>query len=50
MTLTPVDDNQTLCSVWNSRKEQNIAIRVSYQKLQQDGCKIYTISKIEELE
>jgi hypothetical protein len=50
MTLTPVEDNETLCSVWNSRQEKTVDVRVSYQKLQQSGCKIYTISRIEELE
>jgi hypothetical protein len=50
MTLTPIDDNQTICAVWNSRKEQSIAVRVSYQTLQQDGCKIFTIRKVEELD
>jgi hypothetical protein len=50
MTLTPIADNQTVCAVWNSRKEQSIDVRISYQKLQQNGCKIYTISKIEELD
>ena len=49
MTLTPIEDNQTLCLVWNSRREEAIPIKVSYQKLQQNGCKIYTISKLEEL-
>lgn len=50
MTLTTVNDNQTICSVWNSRKEQTVEVRISYQKLQQGGCKIYTISKIEEID
>jgi hypothetical protein len=50
MTLTPVKDNQTFSSIWNSRKEQSIPVRISYQKLQQEGCKIYTITKIEELD
>jgi hypothetical protein len=50
MNLTPIEDNQTLCTVWNSRREESLDLRVSYRKLQQNGCKIYTISRIEELE
>ena len=50
MTLTPIQDNETLCTVWNSRKQESIPVKVSYQKLQQNGCKIYTISKLEELD
>ncbi len=50
MTLTPIQDDQTLCTVWNSRKQESIPVKVSYQKLQQNGCKIYTISKVEELD
>ncbi len=50
MTLTPVQDNELLCTLWNSRREEPISVKISYQKLQQDGCNIYTISRIEELD
>ena len=50
MTLTPIQDDQTICTVWNSRREESISVKVSYQKLQQNGCKIYTISKVEEID
>jgi hypothetical protein len=50
VTLTPIEDTETLCTVWNSRREESVALRVSYQFLQQNGCKVYTIRKIEELD
>ena len=50
MTLQPVSDNQTLCTLWNSRQEEFIPVKISYQKLQQRGCKVYTISKVEVLD
>jgi hypothetical protein len=50
MTLTLIQDDQTLCTIWNSRRQESVSVKVSYQKLQQNGCKIYTISKVEELD
>jgi hypothetical protein len=50
MTLTPIEDNQTLSTLWNSRREESIPVKISYQKLRQNGCDIFTIRKVEELD
>jgi len=41
---------QKSCLVWSSRRERNIALRVYYDLREQDGCRIYTIGRIEEAE
>jgi hypothetical protein len=38
------------CVVWSSRLERNIAMRVTYDIRQQDGCKIFSLSQIQILE
>src|SRR5947208_7053687 len=41
---------QKSCLVWSSRRERNIALRVYYDLREQDGCRMYTIGRIEEAE
>jgi hypothetical protein len=41
---------QKSCLAWSSRRERNIALRVYYDLREQDGCRIYTIGRIEEVE
>jgi hypothetical protein len=50
ITLIWTENRQMLSSVWSSRKERAVAVRIQYQKEQRDGCKIYTICKVEELD
>jgi hypothetical protein len=38
------------CVVWSSRRERDIAMRVSYDIREQDGCKIYTLGEVQVLE
>ena len=41
---------EKLCVVWSSRLERKVAMRVSYDIRQQDGCKIFNLSQIQILE
>ena len=41
---------QKTCVVWSSRRERNIALRIYYDLREQDGCKIYSIGRVEEVE
>ena len=36
------------CVIWSQRRERNIALRVYYELLEQDGCKIYLLRNIQE--
>jgi len=40
---------QKTCVVWSSRRERNIALQVAYDLREEDGCKIYSIGRIEEI-
>jgi len=40
---------QKTCVFWSSRRERDISLRVYYDVLEQNGCKIYGITRVEEL-
>jgi hypothetical protein len=40
---------QKTCVFWSSRRERDIALRVHYDFREQDGCKIYGITLVEEV-
>ncbi len=40
---------QKTCVVWSSRREHNISLRIYYDTCELDGCKIYALSRIDEL-
>lgn len=51
MTQTnPVQQLQKLSHVWTRRREKQIAVRIYYDLRQENGCKIYCLNQIEELE
>jgi len=45
-TLLP----QKSCLVWSRRRERDITLQVYYEVQEQDGCKIYTVDRVQELE
>lgn len=49
--MTEIDSTTLLeksCTVWSSRREREIALRVYYYVLEQDGCKIFALQRIQE--
>ena len=40
---------QKTCVFWSSRRDRDIALRVHYDFREEDGCKIYGITLVEEL-
>lgn len=40
---------QKTCVFWSSRKERDISLRVYYDIQDQNGCRIFGITKVEEL-
>jgi len=40
---------QKTCVIWSSRRERNISLRIYYDKCELDGCKIYALSRVDEL-
>jgi hypothetical protein len=42
--------SQKSCLVWSHRRERDIALRVYYEVQEQDGCKIYIVNRVQELE
>lgn len=47
LNLTPFLEKS--CVVWSSRREQSLAVRVYYEAHEQDGCRIYTLHRYEEV-
>ncbi len=48
MTNSSVETIQKLSTVWSSRQEKQISVKVEYQKWQEGGCKMFCLSRIEE--
>jgi hypothetical protein len=48
------ENNSTIvektCVAWSSRREREISLPVSYSVREQDGCKIYTLGRVQVLE
>jgi hypothetical protein len=40
---------QKTAVIWSHRREREIALRIYYHMCEQDGCKIYTLNRMEEL-
>ena len=47
---SPVQQLQKLARIWSERREKQIAVRIHYDLREENGCKIYSLSRIEELE
>jgi hypothetical protein len=41
---------QKLLSVWSVRRKRFVSVRVLYQQLEDRGCTVYFLSRVEELE
>jgi len=40
---------QKTCVFWSSRRERDISLRVYYDVQDQNGCRIYGITQVEEI-
>lgn len=40
---------QKTCVVWSSRRERDISLRVYYDVQDQNGCRIYDITQVEQI-
>ena len=40
---------QKTCVIWSSRRERDISLRIYYDVQELDGCRIYALSRVEEL-
>jgi hypothetical protein len=49
MNETTSETLQKTCVVWSSRRERDISLRIYYDRWEQDGCKIYALSRVDEL-
>jgi hypothetical protein len=49
-TTNAVQTIQKMSRVWSSKRECEIAVRIQYQVHIEDGCKIYQLGRVEELE
>jgi hypothetical protein len=38
------------CVVWSRRRERDIALRVFYDVRELDGCRIYTLNQVQEMD
>lgn len=47
-TTSPVLQKACLC--WARRRERDISLRVYYDLREQDGCKVFTVEYVEELD
>jgi hypothetical protein len=43
-TLQPVEKT---CVIWSARQQKELALRVSYDLREQDGCRIYSLRSVE---
>ena len=41
---------QKLSTIWSSRRNLNITVAVTYQLREENGCKIYKLNQIQELD
>lgn len=46
----PVQQLQKICRIWSRRREEQIAVRISYGVREQNGCKIYSLNQIEDVD
>ncbi len=46
----PIQTIQKISKVWSSKRECQIAVRIQYEMRVEDGCTIYKIGKVEELD
>ena len=49
-TQNTVKSVEKMSRVWSSKRECEIAVRIQYQIHTEDGCRIYQIGQVEELE
>jgi hypothetical protein len=41
---------EKLAKIWSSRREQEIAVQVQYEVVEDNGCRIYQINMIQEVQ
>jgi hypothetical protein len=41
---------EKLAKIWSSRREQEIAVQVQYEVVEDNGCRIYRINMIQEVQ
>ena len=46
----PIQTLQKTSNIWSSKRECQIAVRIHYQIRVEDGCKIYKLGQVEEIE
>ena len=46
----PIQNLQKLSQVWSSKRECQIAVRIHYQVRIEEGCTIYKLGQVEEIE
>ena len=39
---------QKLSTIWSSRREKEIAVKIEYQKWEEGGCQMFCLSRVEE--
>lgn len=50
MTTTgAVESRQKIALVWAERREQIVAVRVQYDVAMEGGCKVYNLTRMEEI-
>jgi len=47
--LCDVQQFQKLSRIWSRRRERHVEVRIYYDLREQDGCRIYLVSRVEEL-
>ncbi len=47
---TPLESREKLALVWAERRQRTLALRVSYDVCRLDGCTLYRIERIEEMD
>ena len=47
---SPVQGLQKLARIWSSRLEREIAVQIYYDRQVENGCTIYRIGQVEELD
>jgi hypothetical protein len=47
---SPVKQCQKLSCIWSRARGCQIVVRIHYELRQEDGCKIYSVRRIEELD
>ncbi len=49
MTAWPIENRQKIALLWAARRERIVAVRVSYEVSLDRGCRIYSLTSMEEL-